>query len=149
MKPFFLLSKKHLFVSFFTLLCFVPLSVKAEEIQAQEELSADVLSETIGHMIAKHLQAPGLTVNFDKVIQGIRDSQEGKSSPLSEEEYEKAIANLQEKLFVQASEKNLNAANAFLTQNAAATGIICLNEKIQYKVNAKVKASALQKILPL
>lgn len=94
------------------------------------------ISETLGHLIVRHLQNPGFTFRLEKIIQGIQDEAAGKPSPLSEEEYEQTIAMIQESLFLKEAEKNLSEATQFLEKNAHETGVISVDDKLQYKVAA-------------
>ena len=99
--------------------------------QNAEEVDYGRLSETLGHLIVRQLQQPGFTFQLDKVIQGMKDEQEGKPSPMSEEEYEQMVCALQEQQFLHAAEHNLAEANAFLTENSAKEGIQTVDEKLQ------------------
>ena len=103
--------------------------------QNAEEVDYNRLSETLGHLIVRQLQQPGFTFQLDKVIQGMKDEQEGKPSPMSEEEYEQMVCALQEQQFLHAAEHNLAEANAFLTENSAKEGIQTVNEKLQYHIS--------------
>lgn len=102
--------------------------------EASEEVDYKRLSETLGHLIVRQLSQTGFAFNFDQVIQGIKDEMEGKSSPMSEEEYEQSICSLQEQHFLQTAEKNLAAADAFLKENASKEGIQSVDGKLQYLV---------------
>ncbi len=108
--------------------------LKAETNPSLEKIDYDQLSETFGHLIVRHLMNPGLELDFTKVIKGIQDAQNGKSAPLSEEEYEQAIYVIQENLFLQTSEKNLSEAQAFLKSNSQEEGIQILDSHLQYRV---------------
>lgn len=103
---------------------------------ASEEINHDQLSETLGHLLVRHLIQPGFDCNFDKVIQGIRDARSGKESPMSEEEYEQAIYAIQETLFLETAEKNLTQADAFLIENRKEEGIREIEPKLQFRVAA-------------
>lgn len=105
-----------------------------EEIKSVENIDTDKLSETLGHLIVRHLDNPGFQFNVDKIMAGMRDEKEGKAAPMNEEEYEQTIAMIQENLFMQLSQKNLAAAAEFLEKNAQEEGIIATNPKLQYKI---------------
>jgi peptidylprolyl isomerase len=103
-----------------------------EEIQ---QIDAIKLSETFGHLIGRNLEAPGFSFDMESVIRGMRKAAAGEPAPMTEEEYERAVTQLQEKTFNELSEKNMKEANAFLNANAMNTGVIQLeNGKLQYKV---------------
>lgn len=103
---------------------------------AQEQQAFDIgkVSESFGHLIAKHLQNPSLHFDIDKIIKGMRDELAGIPSPMNEAEYESAIAQIQESICKQIAEKNLNDANVFLEKNATEQGIISLEPKLQYQI---------------
>lgn len=125
---------KFIFVSLFTLS--TSFFGYAEEIAAaNEEINVDQISETLGHMIVRHLQNPGFEFNVDKIVVGMQNEKAGKPSPLTEEEYEQTITLIQENLFLQTAEKNLTEANAFLEKNATEKGVVSLDPKIQYKIS--------------
>lgn len=118
---------------------------KAEKVEAKVEAKTEVksapvvdvdkVSETLGHLIVRHLDNPGFKFNIEKIVLGIKDEREGKPAPMSEEEYEQMIAQIQENIFTQMAEKNLGDANAFLEKNSKEEGIVAINPKLQYKVS--------------
>ncbi len=120
-----------------TLLLFAPVLHGEESPLAN--LDIEKISETLGHLIVKQLDHPGINFNFDKVVQGIKDEKAGKPAPLSEEEYEQAVALIQEKIFHETAEQNLTDATSFLEKNAKTEGIISLNDKLQYQISEKGK----------
>lgn len=125
------------FKGFLLSLTFLSLSLFAKTDEpkvAAEDINIDQISETLGHMIVRHLQNPGFEFNIEKIILGIQDEKIGKPSPLTEEEYEQMIALIQENLFLQTAEKNLTEASAFLEKNALEEGVISLDPKLQYKI---------------
>lgn len=109
-------------------------NISSETKLSLEDIDTNCLSRALGHLVVKQLQNPGIQFNIDKIIQGMRDEKAGKPSPMSEEEYEQAIALIQENLFLQVAEKNLSEANAFLQTNQKSDGVICLSPKLQYRV---------------
>ncbi len=109
---------------------------KEEPKLSLEDVNVDKISETLGHLIVRHLENPGFKFNVAKIMEGMKNEAAGKPSPMSEEEYEQTVSMIQENLFVQLAEKNLGAAVAFLEKNAKEEGVISLNPKLQYKVVA-------------
>lgn len=82
------------------------------------------LSKAFGHLIAKNLSDnPGYQLDIQNVIRGIQEELEGLPSPLSEAQYEDAIAVIQKQCFDEMSEQNLAQATAFLTENAQKEGV--------------------------
>lgn len=106
---------------------------------SKEEVFSDAfinkLSQAYGHLIVKTLDTPVIKLNFDGVIQGMREGKENKTSPMNEQEYEEAVALVQEYAFQEMAEKNLAEATEFLAKNAKAAGVIELQPgKLQYIV---------------
>lgn len=111
------------------------LSVEAEKQEpAVDTVDVDKISETLGHLIVRHLDNPGFKFNIDKIMIGMKDEKEGKPAPMNEEEYEQTIGMIQENIFTKLSEKNLSLANDFLEKNSKEEGVIASNPKLQYKV---------------
>lgn len=100
-----------------------------------EDVDHEKLSETLGHLLVRHLEQPGFECNFDKVIKGIEDAQAGKPSPMSEEEYEQTIYAIQENHFLQAAEKNLAEAEAFLKENSQKENVQEVDNKLQFCIS--------------
>jgi peptidylprolyl isomerase len=93
------------------------------------------LSLTHGYLIAKSLNNPVLQLNMDAVIQGMQNEKNGVPSPLSEQDYEEALAQIQEYAFQDMADKNLKQANDFLKENAKKKGVISIDPgKLQYTV---------------
>jgi peptidylprolyl isomerase len=109
-----------------------PLLLIGEE--TGETIDLNRLSETLGHLIARQLKQPGVEFNIDAVIVGMRNEQEGKSAPMSEEEYQQMVYTLQEKQFQESAEKNLTQANDFLKENLLKEGVRELDPKLQFQV---------------
>ncbi len=103
--------------------------------EESEEINPDKLSETLGHLLVRHLAQPGFEFNLDKVIQGIQEERAGKPSPMNEEEYEQALYSIQERVFLRTAENNLSLANSFLEKNAQGEGIQLMDDKVQFKVD--------------
>lgn len=98
-----------------------PAKVVEESKQEQKEQLPDTatLSKAFGHLIAKNLtDNPGYQFDLKQVITGIQEELEGVPSPLTEAQYEDAIAKIQKQCFDEISCQNLEQANTFLTQNA-------------------------------
>jgi peptidylprolyl isomerase len=81
------------------------------------------ISETYGHFIYKSLENPILKLDFSSVIKGLQDAKQGKPSPMTEQEYEDAVAHVQEYAFQEMSSKNLKQAEEFLAKNAKESGV--------------------------
>lgn len=90
---------------------------------ATEEVDIKKVSEAFGHFIGKNLKMSGLNFDVDSFIQGIRNGQTDKPSPLTEQEYEKQMMLLQERAFKKLSDDNLKAAEDFLKKNVKEKGV--------------------------
>lgn len=93
------------------------------------------ISHALGHFIGRNLKAPGIEFDLDSMIKGLRDGAAGKPAPMSDEEYEKAMTQLQEKAFHSLADKNLEAANSFMQTNATTKDVIEIEPgKLQYVI---------------
>jgi len=70
------------------------------------------VSEAMGHMIGKNLEALGLDFDLDAIVRGLKEESEGKGSPLNEDECVQAIANLQEEKMAATTEENLEQVDS-------------------------------------
>lgn len=106
---------------------------KKEEVFSPANISR--ISEAYGHFIYKSLENPILRLDFSSVMKGMTDAKAGKASPMTEQEYEEAIATVQEMAFKEMAEKNLKAAQDFLEKNGKEPGVVELEKgKLQIKV---------------
>ena len=75
------------------------------------------ISEAMGHMIGKNLDALGLDFDLDAIVKGLKEESEGKSSPLNEDECVQAIAALQEEKVIATIDQELEKADAISNGN--------------------------------
>ena len=107
-----------------------------EKGEKKETPNVAKLSEALGHMIGKNLLDTGVKLDIAQVIKGLKDSNQGKESPLSENECVAAISSAQENVFKETANNNLREAEIFLKKHCETAGIISLEEgKIQYKID--------------
>lgn len=102
-----------------------------------ENVDIDKVSQAFGNFIGRTLKNPGIGIQFniDSVIQGIRDGVNNVAPPINEQEYEQAIAALQESAFKNLADKNLQIANDFMAENAKTQGIVVVEPgKLTYEV---------------
>ncbi len=93
------------------------------------------LAETFGHFIGRNLNAPGISLDVDSVIKGIRNAANGKPAPLTDQEFEQMMALLQAQAFTKIADDNLVEANAFLKLNQSQEGVIEIEPvKLQFKI---------------
>lgn len=99
------------------------------------DVDINKVSEALGNFIGRNLNSPGIHFDLENIIKGIREGAAGKPSPMNDQEYETTMAQLQQQAVVAVSSKNLDAANAFMKENAQAKGVIeIIPEKLQYIV---------------
>lgn len=119
-------------------------AVKQTKEQVFSKENIDKISESYGHFIYKSLENPVLHLDYDSVIRGMQNGKAGKPSPMTEQEYESAIAAVQEIAFKEMAEKNLKAADEFLAKNAKEKGVVVLDEgKVQYKIEKEGTGDAI------
>ncbi len=96
---------------------------------AATDLQVDVekVSIAFGHLIGRNLNSPGFRFDLEGVITGMRQANEGMPSPMTQEEYEQAMATIQAAVFYEMADANLEAAKAFLLANASRPGVVELD----------------------
>lgn len=105
-----------------------------------DSIDVGELSEAFGHFIGKNLESPGFDFDVSAVIRGIKNAVDGRPSPMSEDDYEKALTYIQEHAFQVLAEQNLEEANRFMKENAQNDRVIELDDgKIQYEVKEEGK----------
>lgn len=103
------------------------------------------LSEAIGNSIVKNLNTTSFSFDVDTLINGIREGVAGKPSPMSDKEFEQAMASLQEKAFKEMSATNLKAADEYLEKNSKAEGVKeIVPGKLQYMVIQEGKGDTVE-----
>ena len=79
---------------------------------AEEEMDVAKVSEAMGHMIGKNLDALGLDFDIEAIVKGLKQENEGKASPLNEDECVQAIATLQDEKMAMTQDAELKSADA-------------------------------------
>jgi FKBP-type peptidyl-prolyl cis-trans isomerase FklB len=109
---------------------------------AETKLSSekDKISYMIGYQIGSNFKRDGLEVDLNMVLNGMKEASTGVASPLSAEESQKLMTDLQKNLQAKAEtkqkadgEKNAKEGKAFLEENAKKKDIIKLPSGMQYK----------------
>jgi peptidylprolyl isomerase len=104
--------------------------------EEQSDVNVADLSKAFGHLIGENLEMPGFKFDLDSIVQGMKDAVEGIPSPLSEEEYELAITQIQDQAFNTLARSNLEQATDFMTENSEKNNIIEVEHgKVQYVVD--------------
>ena len=109
----------------------------------------DKVSYMIGHQIGSNFKRDGLDVDLNMLTTGMKEAIAGEKSPLSPEESQKLMSELQKSLQTKAeakqkvdSEKNTAAGKAFLAENAKKPGVKVLPSGLQYKVITEGKGDS-------
>ncbi len=117
------------------------LSYAQEEATEVTDYNVDTLSEALGYFISQTLvlgktqDTPNIQYDLDHIIKGMKNAVAGLPPPMTEEEYESAMASIEEKAFNQLAQLNLAQAVQFLNNNALAEGIVEVEAgMLQYKV---------------
>lgn len=87
-------------------------------------LDINKLSEALGNFIGRNLITPENKFDLEAVIKGMRDGVNGKPSPMTDQEYEQAMTELQKQTLSSISAKNLDAANDYMKENASIQGLV-------------------------
>jgi FKBP-type peptidyl-prolyl cis-trans isomerase FklB len=100
----------------------------------------DKISYMIGYQIGSNFKRDGLEVDLNMVLNGMKEATTGVASPLSAEESQKLMTDLQKGLQAKAEskqkadgEKNAKEGKAFLEENAKKKDIVKLPSGMQYK----------------
>jgi len=101
----------------------------------------DKVSYIIGTQIGENLKKAEIDVNLELLMQGIKDTLEGKEPALSQAEMQKVYSDWQQRMRAKQLAKqkkeaaeNLAAGTAFLEANKAKQGVKVLPSGLQYKV---------------
>lgn len=95
------------------------------QVQAEDEQVVDIalLSRELGWLIGHNLTQPPAQFNVEEVIKGIREGVDGKEPPMTDAEYAKQMAIMQEKAYKDLADHNLTEANEMLKQVSGEEGI--------------------------
>ena len=100
----------------------------------------DKISYMIGYQIGSNFKRDGLEVDLNMVLNGMKEASTGVASPLSAEESQKLMTDLQKNLQAKAEskqkadgEKNAKEGKAFLEENGKKKDIVKLPSGMQYK----------------
>jgi FKBP-type peptidyl-prolyl cis-trans isomerase FklB len=101
----------------------------------------DRINYSLGYQVGGDMKRQQVEVDGDILLRGIRDAMNGTTPVLSEEDMHKTLIELKRKVVaLQAQEraaeqqKNLQAGEAFLAENAKQDGVVVLASGLQYRV---------------
>lgn len=97
--------------------------------------NTEQVSESLGHIIGKHLEELGLPLDLDALAKGLQEEAAGKPAPLEEEDCLAQMAKLQKEQEAKIAEEKRANAEALLNEERSKPGIVsCLGGKLLYKV---------------
>jgi FKBP-type peptidyl-prolyl cis-trans isomerase FklB len=109
----------------------------------------DKVSYMIGYQIGSNFKRDGLEVDLNMIQNGMKEALAGEKSPLTPEESQKLMMDLQKNLQAKAEakqkeegSKNAAEGKAFLDENAKKKDIVKLPSGLQYKVLAEGKGDS-------
>lgn len=101
----------------------------------------DKANYSIGYQIGGDFRKQGVEIAPEILVRGIKDAQSGAEAPMSKEDMQKTLMDLQQRVKDaeqaagrQATEENLASGEAFLAENATREGVTTLPSGLQYKV---------------
>lgn len=110
---------------------------------SQEDISK--ISEAFGHFIGRNLNTPGVKLDIEAVIKGIREGVAGKPAPMSDKDYEEKMLKLQKVAYTKIGEENLKAANDYLKDNSTKPKVVVVEPgKLQYVILEPGKGAEVQ-----
>lgn len=111
--------------------------------------NSEKVSYMIGHQIGSNLKRDGIEVDQNLLNAGLKDALAGTNSPITPEEQQTLMQDLQKSLREKAeakrkldSEKNVAEAKKFLDENKKKTGVVTTSSGLQYKVLAEGKGES-------
>lgn len=111
--------------------------------------NAEKVSYMIGHQIGSNLKRDGIEVDQNLLNNGLKDALAGTKSPITQEEQQTLMQELQKGLRDKAeakrkadSEKNTAEAKKFLEENKKQAGIVTTASGLQYKILAEGKGDS-------
>ncbi len=126
---------KYIFIFFAAALYAQEPASFIEEESEMSEANLEQVSRAMGHLIGKNLQSMGLTLDIDALVQGMKESSEGKIAPLNEDECVQALSILHKETLIAEAEENLLKASQFLQVNGEDEEVVSLeNGKLQYRI---------------
>lgn len=103
------------------------------------------VSEALGHLIGKNLLDLGVNLDIASVVKGLKDSSNGKASPLTETDCVNAISQAQETAFKSLANSNLSEATAFLETKGKEEKVVSMEEgKLQYTITQEGQGASVE-----
>lgn len=110
---------------------------------------AEKVSYMIGHQIGSNLKRDGIEIDQTLLNNGLKDALAGTKSPITAEEQQKLMQDLQKGLREKAEakrkadgEKNVAEGKKFLEENKKKTGVVTTASGLQYKILTEGKGES-------
>ncbi|MCK9281899.1 MAG: FKBP-type peptidyl-prolyl cis-trans isomerase [Melioribacteraceae bacterium] len=124
------------------LLMTITLNAQTKKEQKMKLVSEqDSISYSIGQSIGKNLSDPSFDLNYEAVVEGIKDAMVNHTSIMAEEDMNKVMTTFNNKIMSKRNavvnelkEKNAALSQAFLEANKQKEGVTVLPDGLQYKV---------------
>ncbi len=138
------MSKFKIAISLFSVILGGSLYGQAADTDVEKILEPQTLSKALGHTLAKNLmETPTFNFDVNSVVEGMQDELEGRPSPLTDAEYERAFDIIHQRYLDEMSTANLNQAESFLNLNMDNPGIIeIIPGKLQMSILEKGEGTA-------
>ena len=114
-------------------------SSAAEKLELKNQ--KDKESYSLGYQFGQSLKAQGLEINLEVYNSAIQDALSGSEPSLSQEEMQKTVLELQQRVVAarqkelkEKAEKNLSESKAFMEENKKKEGVKTLPSGLQYKI---------------
>ncbi len=121
----------------------------AEQSAVALNSDTDKLSYSFGYNIGNNLSQHNLELNYEALLQGIKDGATENQALMSVSEMNESVSAFQRKALMERAEKqaagatkNQQAGEAYLKENATKEGVVTLASGLQYKVIEKVEQGA-------
>jgi FKBP-type peptidyl-prolyl cis-trans isomerase len=128
----------------FILVCFLLLAASqlyADDFTSALDTQNEKESYSIGYQVGLSMKNDGVTVDFEKLVLGLRDAIEGKEPRLSEAEMKKLIVDLKKRSrdaemrkLQELTVRNAEESEKFLEENKKKQGVKTTESGLQYKV---------------
>ena len=137
------------FLAAFSLVAFCLTAEEAKPTAANQTPPAEFdlakVSEAFGHLIGKNIETLGIKFDVQKIVKGLQDASNGKTSPMTEMECVQAISAAQEAHFKKQASENLKKAEDFLSKQSSTEGIKSIEEgKLQYKIEKEGEGAEIE-----
>lgn len=119
--------------------------VSDADLSDKEAEKIAVISESFGHIIAKHIESLGVDFDLTRLVKGLQDAGEGKNPPMNDVECIEAITKARQQAFDDLATANLEKATAFMQENVKQTNISVMEDgKLHIRIDQEGEGPAVQ-----